>query len=191
LCRRVLWDAVKVHRRGQARTPNQLPVALADGGAEGFDVIDDFGSRRWFALGDRAPNIEAVEWLTPGGRGARQVGQCRIHIYDVNHLLDRNTRRGVTWPIGGRNDACAAFVEGTFAFEIRGVVGGDFDLRHICNRAGKHWVARATVVAHENDERIVAQLPFVERIDNASDLVVHRGDRSRVGTSGFVRDVFV
>src|SRR5262245_51964819 len=135
LLRRVLRDVVELHQRRQRGAPYQLPVALADRSAEGFDVVHDLGSRRWFALGDRAPNIEAVEWLTPRGRGAGQPSQCWIHVNDMNHFLHSSARRDVTWPVGERYHARATFIELSFTFPVWAVVARDFEFGHICNRA--------------------------------------------------------
>jgi len=38
---RVLCDVVELDRLGQRRAPDELPVAAANAGAEGLDVVDE------------------------------------------------------------------------------------------------------------------------------------------------------
>ncbi len=42
----VLREVVQVHAGGQERAPDEFPMALAQCGAEGLDVIDELGARR-------------------------------------------------------------------------------------------------------------------------------------------------
>ena len=67
LLARVFRDVEQFGALGQGRAPDELPVALADAGAEGLDVVDHFGARRGLALGNGGPDIEAVERLAAGG----------------------------------------------------------------------------------------------------------------------------
>ena len=75
-------------------------------------------------------------------------------------------------PVGERDDARAAFVERALAVAIRAVVAGNLDF-DMSASPGEHRVARAAVVALENDQRVVAHALLVERGDDPADLVVH------------------
>ena len=97
------------------------------------------------------------------------------------------------WPgqLAQRADARAAFEERAFAVAIGAVVARELDLRHVGHDAGEHGVARAAVVAVEDDERVVAHALLVERGDDAADLVVEAGDHAGISAARGVLDVLV
>src|SRR5215471_14400571 len=76
----------------------------------------------------------------------------------MNYLLHGGPCRDMTRPVGERNHAGAALEDRAFPFAVRAIVAGYFYLGDISNRAGEDGVSCASVVAHENDERIVAHL---------------------------------
>ena len=108
----------------------------------------------------------------------------------MDHAVDRRAGLDVSGPAGERDHARAALVKRALALAVRPVVAGHDHLRLVA-LAREHRVARAAVVAVEDDQRVLAQLLLVERLEHAPDLLVHRVDHGGVGAPARLGDVLV
>ena len=166
---RVFRQVEEFHLGRQQRQPSQLPVAFAHCGSERLDVVDDLIPRRGFPLADDRPDVQPVQRLAVGERSAGQTGNRRKHVHHMHHASGL-AGLDPAGPVGESDDARPTFVERALSVSVRAVVWGQFaDHRGL---AGKLGIARAAVVAVENDQRVVGHVPFVQRAQ-------HRGRSGR------------
>src|SRR5215468_12141347 len=109
----------------------------------------------------------------------------------MDHFSHGDAGWNVPGPIGNRHYARAALVVRAFAFLVRAVVARNLEFGYIGDCAAEHGVAGPAIVAHEDDERVVAHLLLFKRGDDAPDLVVHRGDAARIGPSARIFNVLI
>ncbi len=109
----------------------------------------------------------------------------------MDHLVDDGAGLDVAGPVHDRRDARAPLVDRALAFPIGAVVRRQALQGRGVDLAREHRVARAAVVALEEDERIVAHALLIERAHHAPDLVVHHRNLRSVGAPGRIADLLV
>jgi hypothetical protein len=62
-----------------------FPVALANAGAERFDVVYYLGARRRLPFADGGPDVHTVQRLALGHGCPSEHGKSWIHVYYVDH----------------------------------------------------------------------------------------------------------
>src|SRR5262245_32403962 len=159
---RILCEIEEFYVRGKYRSPDELPVAIANGGAERLDVINQLFPRRRLALADGLPDIHSVQRFAFGGRCAGEFGECRIHVHSMYHPVDRAAWLDMAGPVGKGAHQRASFVKRAFTVTIRTIITGNLDLRYVGHLTGKHRVARAAVVALKDDEGVVPKAFLVD-----------------------------
>jgi AraC-like DNA-binding protein len=173
---------------GEEGAPDEFPGALAEGGAVGFEVVDDFVAAGGTAFGEGREDVAAVEGLAGGGATASEMDEGGEHVDDMDEVAEFAAAGDVAGPSDEGGDAGAALVELAFAAVEGAVVAGDgFDIA----LAGHAGVAGAAVVAVEDDEGVLAHAFGFERGEDTADFVVETGDHAGVGAAGFVGDVGV
>src|SRR5262249_21780618 len=164
---------------------------LADGPAEGLDVVDDLGPRGWLAFADSAPHVHTVERLALAEISARKLDQSGIEVDRVDHLVHSAAFLDMARPAGEGNDARAAFIERSLAIAIGPVVRGKHDLGHVGDRTSEHGIARSAIVALEDNEGVVEHLLLFEGGNDTPDLVVPRRGAGGIGAPAGIFDVLV
>ena len=149
--------------RGSA-ADNQFPFAHPNGGAgrasSGNRKDGIMGGGR--GLREKRPDIQPVDGQFLFERAARQFNQRGVPIDHVHRFANALTGGDVPRP---RSEGCgtsSAFVDRAFEVTERGVVAG----------------RRAAVVAGEDDERVLEQAGFAERIFDLGDGFIDRGEHA-------------
>src|SRR5262245_32163634 len=188
---RILCEIEEFNAGGKCRSPNELPIAVANGSAEWLDAINNFRPWRRLAFADGSPDIHSVQRFALVSRCTGEFGQCRIHVHSVHYSIDGAARLDMAGPISKSAHQCASFVKRAFAIAIRTVITGNLDLGYVGHLPGKHRAARATVVALKDDEGVVPKTFFVECRDNAADLIIHARHHGRIGPARRFGNIFV
>ena len=186
---------------GQRRHLDELPVALADGAADGLDVDQDVVVGRWLSLRQRRPHVLAVEGMVRAALAAGEREQRRHHVRPC--AAARSRSRGSSLPgqltmVGTRTPpSCSEpLPPRSLPFEAGGFSPSATPPLSLRSSSDRAPVAKRALVAPplslaEDDDRVVAHALLLERGHDAADLIVQPADHRRIGAALLVLDRWI